>query len=55
MTTDTYNLNPALRPTVLVHDVMKTTYAYTTTLREMPAARPDATEPRIARETHRAA
>jgi hypothetical protein len=55
MTTDTYNLNPALRPTVLVHEVMKTTYAYASTLREMPAARPDATETRLARETPRAA
>jgi hypothetical protein len=27
MPTDTYNQNPALRPTVLVHEVMKTVFS----------------------------
>lgn len=53
MPTDTYNQYPALRPTVLVHEVMKTVYLPTTS--ELPPARPDAIEKTIARETPRAA
>jgi hypothetical protein len=55
MTTDTstYTDNPALRPTVLVNEVMKTVYRPTTP-REAPPVRPDATD-RIARATTRAA
>ena len=48
-----YNQNPALRPTVLIHDVMKTVYRPTP--RELPQNRPDATDIRVARETPRAA
>ena len=44
--------NPALRPTVLVHDVLKNVYMPSC---ELPPCRPDATEPRVARETPRAA
>jgi hypothetical protein len=50
---DAYIDNPALRPTVLVHEVMKTVYQ--PELRTLPPARPDATDHRIARETPRAA
>lgn len=53
MPTDTYNQNPALRPTVLVHEVMKTVYVPTS--RELPPARPDAIETTIVREMPRAA
>jgi len=53
MTTNTYTDNPALRPTVLVNEVMKTVYRPTTP-REAPPVRPDATD-RIARATTRAA
>jgi len=53
MPTDAYNLNPALRPTVLVHEVMKDRYCPAP--RELPTDRPDAIEKRIARETPRAA
>jgi hypothetical protein len=54
MPTDTYNQNPALRPTVLVHEVMKTVYLPTS--RELPPAptRPSVIDT-IARETPRAA
>jgi hypothetical protein len=48
-----YNLNPALRPTVLIHEVMKTIYRPTP--RELPQIRPDATDARVARETPRVA
>jgi len=48
-----YNQNPALRPTVLIRDVMKTVYR--PTLRELAQNRPDATDARVARETPRAA
>jgi hypothetical protein len=50
---DAYIDNPALRPTVLVHEVMKTVYRPDS--RVLPTARPDATDRRIARETPRAA
>jgi hypothetical protein len=53
MTYDAYNENPALRPTVLVHEVLKNVYRPTP--RSMPSARPDATDERLARETPRAA
>jgi hypothetical protein len=53
MTYDAYNENPALRPTVLVHEVLKNVYRPTP--RSMPTTRPDATGERIARETPRAA
>jgi hypothetical protein len=48
-----YTQNPALRPTVLIDQVMMTVYRPTAT-REMPA-RPDATTESVARETPRAA
>jgi hypothetical protein len=56
MATNTYNQNPALRPTVLVNAVMKTVYRPTPrqTPREVPPVRPDATAP-VARTTTRAA
>ena len=56
-TAHTYRDNPALRPTVLLRDVMKTVYRPTVrplTPRETPLVRPDATEP-VARTTTRAA
>jgi hypothetical protein len=46
-----YDQNPALRPTILIQEI-KDVYRPS---RELPPARPDATEPRIARETPRAA
>lgn len=51
-----YAQNPALKPTVLLRDLMKNVYR-PSGAREMPPAPPpeDATEPRIARETGRAA
>jgi hypothetical protein len=48
-----YILNPALRPTVLIDEVMKTIYRPTP--RDLPQNRPDATDTRVARETSRAA
>jgi hypothetical protein len=57
MPTHPYQNNPALRPTVLLRDVMKTVYRPTMralTPRETPQVRPDATEP-VARTTIRAA
>ena len=53
MTNDAYIANPALRPTVLVHEVLKNVYR--ADWRELPTDRPDASEKRIARETPRAA
>jgi hypothetical protein len=53
MPSEPYSLNPALRPTVLVHEVLKNVYRPSET-REMPP-RPDVTETRVARETPRAA
>ena len=47
-----YNQNPALRPTVLAHDVLENVYRPS---RELPPARPDASEKQLARETPRAA
>ena len=49
-----YIQNPALRPTVLIHEVMKTVYR-PSDAREQPASRPDATDAKVARETTRAA
>ena len=46
-----YDQNPALRPTILIQGI-KDVYRPS---RELPPARPDATEPSIARETPRAA
>jgi hypothetical protein len=57
MPTHTYSQNPALRPTVLVHEVMKTVYRPTARLvtpRDVPQVRQDATLP-VARTTTRAA
>lgn len=53
MPIETYTNNPALRPTVLLRDVMKTVYRPSGP-REVPSLSPDATEP-VARETNRAA
>jgi hypothetical protein len=53
MTPDAYMKNPALRPTVLVHEVLKNVYR--PEARALPPARPDATDDRIARATPRAA
>ena len=53
MPIELYLQNPALRPTVLVHEVLKNVYRPTP--RELPPSRPDATENRIARGTPRAA
>lgn len=53
MPIEKYLEHPALRPTILVHEVLKNVYRPST--REMPAARPDATDDGVARETPRAA
>jgi hypothetical protein len=53
MPPNTYSQNPALRPTVLIQEVMKTVYR-PTIARDVPA-RPDATDHVVARETPRAA
>jgi len=47
-----YSENPALRPTVLVNEVLKNVYRPS---REMSQIRPSATETPVARETDRAA
>jgi hypothetical protein len=52
MPIETYNQNPALRPTVLARDVMKNVYRPS---EQLPPARPVASEELIARETPRAA
>jgi len=49
-----YLQNPALKPTVLLRDLMKNVYRPSGSL-EKPQARPAAKENRIARETVRAA
>jgi len=46
-----YTKNPALRPTILVNEVLNKVYRPS---REIPQIRPEAT-PRVARETDRAA
>lgn len=46
-----YSQNPALRPTIMVDEVLNKVYRPS---REMPQIRPDAT-PRVARESDRAA
>jgi hypothetical protein len=46
-----YTVNPALRPTILVNEVLNKVYRPS---REIPQIRPEAT-PRVARETDRAA
>lgn len=46
-----YNTNPALRPTVLVHEVMKNVYRPS----ETPAPRAGSDEPAAPRESSRAA
>ena len=53
MTTNTYSQNPALKPTVLLRDLMKNVYRPSGSI-EQPPARADATE-KIARDTVRAA
>jgi beta-lactamase class A len=53
MPIEQYLQNPALRPTVLVQEVLKNVYRPSP--REMPPASPDATENRIARGAPRAA
>jgi hypothetical protein len=47
-----YDKNPALRPTILMQQIKQDVYRPS---RELPPARPDATDDRIARETPRAA
>ena len=54
MTDNTYTQNPALKPTVLLRDLMKNVYRPSGSV-EQPPSRPDATPMRIARETNRAA
>ena len=51
MPTINYAQNPALRPTILVQEVLKNVYRPS---RELPPASPDATDI-VARETPRAA
>jgi len=48
----TYEQNPALRPTILIQAIKQDVYRAS---RELPPARPDVTEDRVARETPRAA
>ena len=52
MPKQTYTQNPALRPTILVQEVLKDVYRASG---ELPPARPDATDAWVARETNRAA
>lgn len=52
MPIDAYEQNPALRPTVLVHEVMKNVYI--PSLRALPPNRPSATESTVVRETRAA-
>ena len=52
MLIDTYKDNPSLRPTMLIHEIMKTVYR--PALRTLPTNRPDTTDS-VARETPRAA
>ena len=47
-----YANNPALRPTILVNEVLNKVYRPS---REIPQIRPEATPARVARETDRAA
>jgi len=49
----TYEQNPALRPTMLIHEIAQTVYRPTSLV--LPPVRPEATEKRIAHETPRAA
>jgi hypothetical protein len=53
MNLNTYSQNPALKPTVLLRDLMKNVYRPSGSI-ERPPARPDAIE-KIARDTVRAA
>jgi hypothetical protein len=53
MPIEEYTQNPALRPTILVHEVLKNVYRPTP--RDLPSTRPDANENRVARGTPRAA
>lgn len=53
MLIDAYEQNPALRPTILVHEIMKNVYV--PSLRALPPNRPSATDNSVARETPRAA
>jgi hypothetical protein len=53
MPIEKYLQNPALRPTVLVHEVLKNVYRPSQI--ELPPSRPDATDNRVARGTPRAA
>jgi hypothetical protein len=53
MPIEKYLTHPALRPTILVQDVLENVYR--PTQREEPPVRPDASESRTARETPRAA
>lgn len=53
MPIETYNNNPALRPTVLARDVLKNVYRPSGSMQATQSA-PEATEP-VARETGRAA
>ena len=47
-----YDQNPALRPTILIQAIKQDVYRPS---RELPPARPDLTDARVARETPRAA
>ena len=47
-----YDQNPALRPTTLIQAIKQDVYR---AARDLPPARPDATDDRVARETPRAA
>lgn len=51
-TMPTYDQNPALRPTILIQAITQDVYRPS---RELPPARPNATQDRLARETPRAA
>ena len=51
---DYYLHHPALKPTVLIHEVTKTVYR-PSGARELSQDRPDAIEAPVARETSRAA
>jgi hypothetical protein len=53
MSPDVYMKNPALRPTVLVHEVLENVYR--PEVRALPPTRQDATDERVARATPRAA
>lgn len=52
---ENYDKNPALRPTILIQAVLENVYRSPRELAATARPRVDATEPRVARDTPRAA